>query len=643
MEYDNETTCKTFSFNDSDNEFFTEEEILEEDSLSEESFDDTYFDNFDVNFESQYSEIIKDNSIPVFPKILHINALPELINKIWISPSTPSKKIVKNFNFPHFKLEEPVAKQIIEEKPCIYLTPISVKKPTVTEPEKVIDVTGKNKIIFNKEQYEFGPVKGMRKMKANTIKNKMMEEERKKLKEKRTQYEKLSEEEKKKLLFNKQKEEITKRIETLKNELTQLTNQFNKILSVISSTNYESIGYGGCFENDPYMEYRTLVFQIENTKANIAAEELNLENFLKSGEKCSEKKLKKSKDSDDHKDDDKDETKPDIQKIIEAGKTKVNNKEPKESWSNSSSSENEQKDTENNKVVVCDIYREMDNEDRENGMMEDFDISGIFNKVQDLLFFTEQVKVEKDVKEKKVKTKKTIETGFKFSQKELLSAKMFEPVVQEENTKHRMCRLIETSGGKCPRSFCKFAHTFEELTPVTCNMQDKCNRMNECEFLHGKETKEEYLTRLGFINCAKKIEITIPATSVKPRNENSDAFWSKIQPKLQENIPENIKQENLKRKEQKIQEVPIVENVKTYIHKVNEGGIKSRMCNYVMNGGKCTRKICTFAHTLSELLPGICCNGNKCRLFLHEKRSPCIYIHDTESKEQYLRRVGLIN
>ena len=59
--------------------------------------------------------------------------------------------------------------------------------------------------------------------------------------------------------------------------------------------------------------------------------------------------------------------------------------------------------------------------------------------------------------------------------------------------KSRLCKF----GLKCmSKHNCMRVHSLNEWTPNMCHYDKKC-RMNErCKFLHSKETKHDYLTRI---------------------------------------------------------------------------------------------------------------------------------------------------
>lgn len=70
----------------------------------------------------------------------------------------------------------------------------------------------------------------------------------------------------------------------------------------------------------------------------------------------------------------------------------------------------------------------------------------------------------------------------------------------------RKCLCTNIIGVKkiCLRQTCTFAHNVDEWTPEECKYNNKCNNKSKCMRLHGKETKEEAVSRLGIVFMSKK-------------------------------------------------------------------------------------------------------------------------------------------
>lgn len=83
-----------------------------------------------------------------------------------------------------------------------------------------------------------------------------------------------------------------------------------------------------------------------------------------------------------------------------------------------------------------------------------------------------------------------------------------------------MCRNI-IENGTCNRSKCTFAHTIEQLRPVTCKFDEKCVN-KKCTFIHTKETKDDYVKRMGLdkVNIKPKMKCHVIRTSQKEAEED---------------------------------------------------------------------------------------------------------------------------
>lgn len=68
-----------------------------------------------------------------------------------------------------------------------------------------------------------------------------------------------------------------------------------------------------------------------------------------------------------------------------------------------------------------------------------------------------------------------------------------------------MCKNI-LDKGECKRGKCTFAHTIDQLRPVTCKFDNKCVN-KKCTFIHSKETKEEYFKRLNISHLRTKKQV----------------------------------------------------------------------------------------------------------------------------------------
>jgi len=68
-----------------------------------------------------------------------------------------------------------------------------------------------------------------------------------------------------------------------------------------------------------------------------------------------------------------------------------------------------------------------------------------------------------------------------------------------------LCTNILKSGD-CKRKKCTFAHNTEQLCPITCKYDVKCTS-KRCSFIHSKESKDDYVKRMGYTNLKPKKQI----------------------------------------------------------------------------------------------------------------------------------------
>ena len=63
---------------------------------------------------------------------------------------------------------------------------------------------------------------------------------------------------------------------------------------------------------------------------------------------------------------------------------------------------------------------------------------------------------------------------------------------------------------------------------------------------------------------------------------------------------------------------------------------KNRMCRSYLYGKNCTRENCEFSHTIEELEPDMCLNGENC-----QNKKECLYMHGKETKNDLIVRLNL--
>lgn len=68
----------------------------------------------------------------------------------------------------------------------------------------------------------------------------------------------------------------------------------------------------------------------------------------------------------------------------------------------------------------------------------------------------------------------------------------------------------------------------------------------------------------------------------------------------------------------------------------------TEMCIYAVQGKKCPRKICYFAHSSDELQIVKCFFGISCR-YINDKTKPCKFLHPIETIEEYINRIKQID
>lgn len=95
---------------------------------------------------------------------------------------------------------------------------------------------------------------------------------------------------------------------------------------------------------------------------------------------------------------------------------------------------------------------------------------------------------------------------YDWSQHEFSSNDDFEVFTEPAVPIVRKCLCTNIVGVKkiCLRQTCTFAHNVDEWTPEECNYNHKCNNKSKCMRLHGKETKEEAVSRLGIVFMSRK-------------------------------------------------------------------------------------------------------------------------------------------
>ena len=188
---------------------------------------------------------------------------------------------------------------------------------------------------------------------------------------------------------------------------------------------------------------------------------------------------------------------------------------------------------------------------------------------------------------------------------------------QESPQKTLLCRNFFTSLGCKYSTRCRFAHSSEELASTMCKFGSGCNKVcsmnssgadysnatgqNYCSYFHGKESKDSYLNRFK------------SATSSMPAPVQA---------------------------EQTLEQAPIPAQV--------EPRQKTILCMHFFTSRGCSRRECSFAHSLVEIAPVMCRYGCECTkvrtgdsagtLYYNKRGEYCNRFHSEESKQSYLDR-----
>lgn len=248
-----------------------------------------------------------------------------------------------------------------------------------------------------------------------------------------------------------------------------------------------------------------------------------------------------------------------------------------------------------------------------------------------------------------------------------------------------VCKMI-MQNRPCAFPNCKFAHSLEEFTPMTCRRYN-CFFAN-CLFLHEGETVNDIVTRLGV--AFPEPVVSVPVTTPLVRNARTLLPPLQHKPELPDpSITMNpfrvlaplpasptssatpatptssapsatptssatlappissapsatpISSAPLAPTTPTPPVAPLVHSTSISPNRINRqtrvasnvSNTRSRFCKFIKN---CNYQNCTFAHTLSELNPIACHFGDRCR----RKDSDCFFIHTNETKKDLALRLG---
>jgi hypothetical protein len=235
-----------------------------------------------------------------------------------------------------------------------------------------------------------------------------------------------------------------------------------------------------------------------------------------------------------------------------------------------------------------------------------------------------------------------------------------------EATCTKPCTFMKN--GVCRVPGCKYAHTDKEFKPRECKFADSCKFFTKfcksCKFMHPTETRESYKKRQNISfpdDLVQPVEkkrtlvekiVSIDKIAFKSKWGESNLIESlaaaktvemreKVE-KVASKILETIQKEQVVIQEQK-KVFETVEIRKEACEKLKDmkGQQKSQLCRNVLTHGKCTRQVCMFAHSIEELNPQPCLFKHACKIFSGERAGFCKCIHPTETKDSFIKRIGL--
>jgi len=176
----------------------------------------------------------------------------------------------------------------------------------------------------------------------------------------------------------------------------------------------------------------------------------------------------------------------------------------------------------------------------------------------------------------------------------LFSIEKFD-LIKQSRTK--VCKSVKTGEACVKNGNCGFAHVYGELDPLRCTYGKNCRYAfateKRCFYIHPPiETKDVYCVRLGIFH------------------EHTRYLRMGI-----DDVRERVFKSPHKRETRRFE--------------------KTKFCKQLILSGECTRKECTFAHTLSEFNPE-CVFGLECK-----NKMACTFKHKDESIEEYCFRVDI--
>ncbi len=201
--------------------------------------------------------------------------------------------------------------------------------------------------------------------------------------------------------------------------------------------------------------------------------------------------------------------------------------------------------------------------------------------------------------------------------------------------KSKMCKFV-MEGKSCIHKECKFAHSFDELTPAMCVFNENCKCKSKCAFMHTGETKNSFVARMK-ISIAPTVKVQSVSLPLHKMVEKAEVKITKCEiitiGKCTESCPLHGGKKTVV--ESFIPNFkPVSSFVSSFAPKPESELKCTKVCSLFL-AGKCFRKVCNFAHTYESFAPIVCSYGIGCN-----KKKACCFIHPDETKDEMCTRLG---
>jgi hypothetical protein len=154
------------------------------------------------------------------------------------------------------------------------------------------------------------------------------------------------------------------------------------------------------------------------------------------------------------------------------------------------------------------------------------------------------------------------------------------------------------------------------------------------------ELKKEIKKEIKKVEKVVKNVWNISSKKMKKKVVVDDDFPilnKKLDKKYEPKKYNEIKYENEKSKNIRMNAFHTIQKSTNITTKTTTTKKKTKMCRNILNGKKCTYRICHFAHYIDELEPKGCAFENTCRY----QQSTCFFIHPQESMDCFVERLGM--